>query len=394
MSQFFSRRRWLALGLALAGSARGQSNPAATGAATTASPSASPSPGRNEPVVIGQSAHLSGPLATTFLGVLAGQRLALTQFNARGGVAGRPVQLITLDDGYDVKRCVANVRQLIERERITALFGLASTPNVAAVLPLLAERQVPLVGVYGGSPSLRVQQHPYFFTTTASYRDEVLHMLRNQKTLQRERVALVYQNAAFGQLMRPVVDEAARELGMQVVARVPLEADGSNSVAAAASVAEARPQAVILMAFGPPIVPFIKAARQSVAAPLYAISIANAKALIEAMGDDARGLAITQVIPPPWRSQDALVRDFSAASTRAGTPADYEHFYGYLNLRILLEALKRAGRGVTPAKLVSTLEGMNRVDLGGYTLSFSAGNHHGSSYVDSTIVGPGGRFIR
>lgn len=387
MSQSLSRRHWLALGAAaLAPAVRAQ--PAAS------APAAAGPAGRFEPVNIGQSAHLSGPLAPTFTGVLQGQRLALTQFNARGGVGGRPVQLITLDDGYDPKRCVANVRQLIERERVTALFGLASTPNVAAVLPLLAERQVPLVGIYGGSPSLRVQQHPYFFTTTASYRDEVLHMLRNQKTLQRDRVALVYQNATFGQLMRPVVDEAARELGMQLVARVPLEPDGGNATAVAASLAEARPQAVILMAFGPSIVPFVKAARLGVAAPVYAISIANAKALLEAMGDDARGLAITQVIPPPWRSQDGLVRDFTAASQRAGTPTDYEHYYGYLNLRILLEALKRAGRNVTPARLVATLEGMNRVDLGGYALSFSPTNHHGSSYVDSTIVGPGGRFIR
>lgn len=386
MSQSLSRRRWLALGAAALAPAAHAQTPAAA--------AASAAPGRHQPVLLGQSAHLSGPLAPTFTGVLEGQRLALAQFNARGGVAGRPVQLITLDDGYDARRCVANVRQLIERERVTALFGLASTPNVAAVLPLLAERQVPLVGIYGGSPSLRMQHHPYFFTTMASYRDEVLHMLRNQKTLQRERVALVYQNAAFGQLMRPVVDEAARELGMQLVARVPLEPDGSNGAAAAASLVEARPQAVILMAFGPAIVPFVKAARQSVAAPLYAISIANAKALIEAIGDDARGLAITQVIPPPWRSQDALVRDFTAASHRAGTPTNYEHYYGYLNLRVLLEALKRAGRQVTPARLVATLEGMSRVDLGGYTLSFSPSNHHGSSYVDSTIVGPGGRFIR
>lgn len=388
MSQLIPRRHWLALGAAalspvLSPVVRAQATPA------TASP-----PGRHEPVLIGQSAHLSGPLAPTFQGVLAGQQLALAQFNARGGVAGRPVRLLTLDDGYEPRRCTANVRQLIEREHVTALFGLASTPNVAAVLPLLAERQVPLVGIYGGSPSLRAQQHPFFFTTMASYRDEVLHMLRNQKTLQRDKVALVYQNAAFGQLMRPVVDDAARELGVQMAARVALEPDGSNAAAVAASLAEARPQAVILMAFGPSIVPFIKAVRQSVAAPVYAISIANAKALLEAIGDDARGLAITQVIPPPWRSQDALVRDFSAASSRAGTPTDYEHYYGYLNLRILLEALKRSGRAVTPTRLVATLEGMNRVDLGGYTVSFSPTNHHGSSYVDSTIVGPGGRFIR
>src|SRR5262249_30199776 len=105
----------------------------------------------NAPIVIGQSAHLSGPLASTMTGVVAGQKLALDEFNAKGGVAGRKVQLITLDDAYDPKKCVENVGRLIEQDRVTALFGLASTANVGAVLPLLADKQVPLVGVYTGA---------------------------------------------------------------------------------------------------------------------------------------------------------------------------------------------------------------------------------------------------
>src|SRR5512144_1606709 len=123
-----------------------------------------------EDIVLGQSAHLSGPLAATMNGPLKGQQLAIDEFNRKGGVGGRKVRLITLDDAYDPKRCVENTNTLIEQEHVTSLFGYASTANVGAVLPILAEKKVPLVTAYTGAPALRAKQHPYFFTATASYR--------------------------------------------------------------------------------------------------------------------------------------------------------------------------------------------------------------------------------
>ena len=385
-----TRRRCLALtasATAAAWAGRGWAQTSEAGAAAVSTP------GRGT-VVIGQSAHLSGPLAPTFQGVLKGQQLAVDQFNARGGVNGRPVKLLTLDDGYDPRRCAENCDLLTAREKVVALTGLAATANIAAVLPMLAERQVPLVGVYSGTPTLRLKQHPQFFTTMASYRDEVVQMLRNLKTLQREQVVLVYQNAAFGQLMGPVVDEEAREVGVSIAAKVPLEANGSNAAAAAQAVGAANPQAIILMAFGPSIVPFVKAVRQQAAAPVYAISIANARGVIDALGDDARGLAITQTVPSPLRLADALQRDFAAVTSKAGVPADYEHFFGYVGLRVVLELLRRAGRTLNATTLAPAIERMGRVDLGGYAVTYGPNNHHGSKFVDITIIGPGGRYIR
>ena len=127
-------------------------------------------------ILIGQSAHLSGPLAPSFTAVLKGQSLAVADINARGGIGGRPVRLVTLDDAYDPKRTVANVNRLIDEDKVVALYGLASTASVGATLPILAAKKVPLVGVYTGSPSLRVKHHPYFFTTMASYYDEVVQI--------------------------------------------------------------------------------------------------------------------------------------------------------------------------------------------------------------------------
>jgi branched-chain amino acid transport system substrate-binding protein len=345
-------------------------------------------------IVIGQSAHLSGPLAPTLTAVLKGQDEAIDELNRKGGIGGRKVRLITLDDAYDPKRCHENVKTLIERDKVLALTGLASTANVAAVLPLLAEKQVPLVGVYTGSPSLRQKQHPYFFTAIANYRDEVVQMVKNLATVQRTQIALAYHNSPFGQLMLPVVEEVVKEQGSTLVAKQALAIGGENSVEVCQALAAAKPQAVIFMAFGPALVPFVKAARSQIGVPVYAPSIANSKQLIQILGDDARGLAMTQIVPYPMRATTPLTRDFAAASERAKLPNDFDHFFGYLNMRVLFEGLKRAGKNVTSQSLVAALEGMGKVDIGGYTLNFGPNNHHGSSFVDLMIIGPGGRYLR
>ena len=352
------------------------------------------SSGNDNAIRIGQSAHLSGPLAPFLLPVIKGQEMAIDEVNRKGGINGRPIKLISLDDAYDPKKCAENVHNLIENEKCVALYGLASTPNVMAALPILAEKKVPLVGVYTGSPALRMKQHPYFFTTMASYRDEVVQMVRNLVTLQKPNIGLVFQNAPFGQLMKPVVEEVVKEQGANLVVQAPLEANGSDAVACAQSLAAAKPQAVLFMAFGPSMIPFVKAVRAYVGVPIYAISVGNSPALLKAMGDDARGLAFTQLVPYPFRQTTPLTRDLGAALERAKVEPGYDYMFGYLNMRILIEGIKRAGKVVTSAGIVKGMESMSRVDLGGYTVSYGPNKHHGSNFVEITIVGPGGRWIR
>jgi ABC-type branched-subunit amino acid transport system substrate-binding protein len=341
--------------------------------------------GSNE-IRIGQSAHLTGPLAPSFVPVLKGQDLAIEEVNRKGGIHGRPLKLITLDDAYDAKKCVENVNTLLDKDKVVALYGLASTPNVGAVLPILAEKKVPLVCVYTGSPVLRAKHHPYFFTTMASYRDEVAQMVRNLVTLQKSQIGLVYQNAPFGQLMKPVVEEVAKELGATLVVQSPLEANGSD--------AAARPQAIIFMAFGPSMVAFVKAARAHVGVPIYAVSISNSPQILKALGDEARGLAFTQTVPYPFRQTTPLTRDLAAALSRDKLEPAYDYMFGYLNMRILIEGIRRGGKQVTSQSIVRGMESMTKVDLGGYPLSYGPNKHHGSNFVEITIVGPGGRWMR
>lgn len=352
---------------------------------------AAPSPA-GAAIVIGQSAPVTGPVADAFKGVLTGGKMAFEQINRKGGVNGRPVELKLLDDGYDTKRTVENVKTLIERDNVVALTGLGSTAGVGAVLPLLAEKKVPLVGVYTGAPNLRMKHHPYFFTTQASFKDEVFYSVRNLVTLNSGRIGVVYQNNEFGKLMLPVVEAAIKEQGATLVGAAPLAIDGSDAVAAAQAIAAKQPQAVLMIAVGPSVVGYVKANRAYVGVPIYTIS--TALGVLPALGDDARGLAITQVIPYPWRQTTTMAREFAQECERNKIPVAYDTYGGYLIARFLLEAIRRSGRTVNSETLVKTLETRQSWDYGGINLAFSPSNHHGTNFVETTIVGPRMTFMR
>ncbi len=344
------------------------------------------------PILIGQSAPLTGPLAAAFAGVLAGEKLAIEQVNRKGGVNGRKVELILLDDAYDTRRTVENVGLLIERDKVVALTGLGSTAGVGASLPMLLEKKVPLVGVYTGAPNLRMKHHPYFFTTQASFKDEIAYSVRNLVTLARTRIAVVYQNNDFGKFMLPVAEQAIKEQGATLVGSAALGLDGADAAAAAQTIATVRPQAVLMIAVGPSVVGYVKANRAFVNAPLYTIS--TAVGALPVLGEDARGLAMTQVCPYPWRQTTATAREFGQECSRTGQKVAYDTYGGYLLAHFLMEALDRCGRNVTSENLVRTIESRQGWDYGGVNLAFSPSNHHGTNFVETTIIGPRLSFMR
>ena len=128
--------------------------------------------------------------------------------------------------------------------------------------------------------------------------------------------------------------------------------------------------------------------------PVYALSLAGTAAMLNLLGDSARGVAVTQVVPYPMRQTTPLTRQFGAAMTKARLAPTYDRMWGYLNASILVEVLRRAGPNPTPASIVSTMERMGTVDIGGYRLNFDSDNHHGSNFVEITMVGTGGQYVR
>lgn len=346
------------------------------------------------PLRIGQCLPLTGPLGPVVRPIAEGQKLLLDAVNAQGGVHGMPVELVTLDDAASPPRTLEHTQALLDQHGVVALFGYAFVPGIVRALPLLDERRVPLIGVYNGADILRTEPRPWLFTTTASLRDEVSAMVQNLATLNTRKVAVAYQNNELGRFMLPQVEALAAQHRVELLAKQPVEPDGSNAQAAVAAVASSGAQAVLLLAAGAAVLHFMKSMPAAYRVPVYALSLAGTTALVEQLGPLARGMAFTQVVPFPMRQTSPITRRFGSAVAAAQLPASYDRMWGYLNASILVEVLKRSGPKPTPAAVRDAVEKMNDVDIGGYRLQYGSHKRHGSNFVEITMVDANGRFIR
>ena len=345
-------------------------------------------------ILIGRSTALSGGMAPFLAPIHEGQEAAIEDANAKGGIGGRKIRIVSLDDGFDPRRTLEIARQLSENDAVVALLGVSGTSQVMALLPYLAEARLPLIGVYTGSPAVRAQQHPYLFTTRASYADELVKIVRNLVAVQSSRIAVVYENNDFGKLLLPLVEKTITAEGASLAGSHALAPTGEDAATAAKTLAAQKPQAVLLVAAGPPVVAYVKANRAHLGVPVYTLSLGAGSAVLKALGEEARGLAVARTGPSPTKPTIQLTRDFQASMKRHGKPADYDRYTGYMDARVLIEGLRAAGPGVTRASLVQAMEGLGTLDLGGYTYQFSPQNHHGSNFVDIAVVGSGGVYLQ
>ena len=345
-------------------------------------------------ILIGRSTALSGGMAPFLAPIHEGQEAAIEDANAKGGIGGRKIRIVSLDDGFDPRRTLENARQLNEKDAVVALLGVSGTSQVMALLPYLAQAKLPLISVYTGSPAVRAQQHPYLFTTRASYADELVKIVRNLVAVQSSRIAVVYENNDFGKLLLPLVEKTITAEGASLAGSHALAPTGEDAATAAKTLAAQKPQAVLLVAAGPPVVAYVKANRAHLGVPVYTLSLGAGSAVLKALGEEARGLAVARTGPSPTKPTIQLTRDFQASMKRHGKPADYDRYTGYMDARVLIEGLRAAGPGVTRASLVQAMEGLGTLDLGGYTYQFSPQNHHGSNFVDIAVVGSGGVYLQ
>ena len=344
-------------------------------------------------IPVGRITALSGSMAPFLTPIHEGHDAAIADANAQGGIGGRKIRLVTLDDGFDAKRTLEQARVAIEKEGVVSLFGVPGTSQVMALLPYLAQTKVPLISIYTGSPAVRASNSPYLFTTRANYADELLKIVRNLMTLQNTRIGVAYENNDFGKLLLPLVEKVMAAEGATLAGAQALESSGQNAKEAAQALGAQKPQAVLLVAAGPSVPAYVRANRAELGVPIYTLSLGAGAAVLKALGKDAHGLAVTRTGPSPTKPTLQITRDFQASMKRHGHPIDYDHYTGYMDARVLIEGLRAAGPGVTATGLIQAMEGLNPLDLGGFTYRFSPQNRHGSTYVDIAVVGPDGRYI-
>lgn len=346
---------------------------------------------------IGQSIALSGPLGDLGQAMHQGAKACFAAVNAKGGIHGRAIHLQVRDDGYEVPRAVANAQGFLADKDCFALFNCMGTPMIGAMLPEVLKSGMPFFAPFTGALLARPAGARNVFNIRASYPDEAEQLVQHLATIGIRRIAIAYQNNAFGKEVYEGARIAMDKHKLTGAVAVTVENNGSDAAAAAARLAAAAPEAVLVGLAGKPTLDFVKAIRaERRGLPLYALSVLGAAATLRALGDDATGIAVSQVVPSPANTVVPVVRDFQQAWKQAGVELEPSHLAleGYVNARVFCEVLRRAGRNPTRAAFIDAAWGVKRHDLGGFEVNFTEPGRNASRFVELTMVGRDGRFIR
>jgi ABC-type branched-subunit amino acid transport system substrate-binding protein len=350
-------------------------------------------------ILLGQPAALTGPLAELAPDIVNGSKVYFDSVNEMGGVYGRKIRTLTMDDGYMVANTVKVVSHMIDKEPVFALMNMTGTSNVAAVLPLLdkVNPPLPLIAPFTGADLMRVPPINHVFNIRASYGDEAEKIVQHLATLGTQRIAVLWSNNGFGKDGLAGVEKALEKRGMKIYANAPIEQNASDTDKAVAALHDARPEVIIMITAGAPTVSFIKAYNKvRKGMQFYTLSVMGNQATLRALGKDGVGVVVTTVVPFPWDVTHPLAREYRAAMLKSGFSSNLSFlgFESYINAKVLVEGLRLAGKDLSRKKFVDALAGMKRLDLGGFTVGFGKDSRQGSHYVGLTIVSPGEKFTK
>ena len=353
-------------------------------------------------ITLGMSVPLSGPNGAYGMDMRQTIDAYFESINKSGGVHGRKLELVALDDGYETERAVANTKTLINNKNVLALLSFyGSSPTTEAMNKVFGPAKVPLVGTISGAGTLREPlsanaNSRYMFHVRTSYADETAVIVKYLAGLGMSRIAVFYQNDGFGKSGLDGITAALSHYKLAPVAIGTVERNSLDVTKAVQSIAKSNAQAVIMVTLYKPTAAFINAMKQAGQYPmLMALSPVGTEQLIAELGNTStRGLGISQVVPYPWNASIPVVREYQKFSAKPGTYS-YYGMEGYLMARTMVEGLKRiSSKEPTRERLISALESLNNTDFGGFKVNYSPTERQGSSFVELTVLGENGKLLK
>jgi len=350
----------------------------------------------SDKIVFGQAAALDGPASALGQGMKMGLEAAFAEINAAGGVKGRKLELKSIDDGYEPTKSIEAAKKLLEEDKVFALVGAVGTPTAAATQPIATAAGAPFIGAFTGAEFLREPHKPLVLNIRASYFQETEAMVeRLTKDLGATKIAIMYQDDAFGQAGLAGVKKALDKRQMQLAGEGTFERNTVAVKAALLSIKKAEPQAVIMISPYKPAAEFIKLAKQiKLDATFVNISFVGSDALAMELGAAGAGVVITQVVPFPKDAAIPVVGRYHA-SLKASAPDAQPGFVsleGYLVGRAIAAALEKVDGDLTRQAMIDAVQKAGSLDLGGFKLSYSATSNRGSDQVFLTVIQPDGSF--
>lgn len=339
-------------------------------------------------VKIGMVNVQTGPAAGLGKGMRYGAEALFKAVNGKGGVHGRKINMVVGDDGYEPDKAIDETLKMIEQQKVFSLFGYVGTPTANAVLPIVKEMDVPLVGAFTGAMSLRQPVTQQVFNVRASYDDEAETLVAHFIAKGAKSVAVFYQDDGFGSAVLSGTDKALKKRNMAIAAKGTFQRNTLAIKTGLAAMLDAKPDAVVMVGTYAPLAAFIREARAAgLKSQLATVSFVGTDNLVSEVGKDGDGVFISQVVPFPDDNDLPIQRECREAVAAHGSEKlGFVNFEGCITAKVMVAALERAGKEPGRSELVSALQGMQGLDIGGLKLSFAASNHQALSDVFLTQI--------
>ena len=346
-------------------------------------------------ILIGHSVPLSGSNKDLGEDIRNGALAYFRKVNDAGGINGRKFELVSLDDGNEVKRSGENTQTLIEKQGVFALFGYASATLSRPALPFVERYKVPFIHPFTGADPMRVF-NKYVYNVRASYADELEKIVNHFAPFGVKRIAIVYYDDVIGKENLNAVERALKKRNYEVVSKAAFKDRAKPDIETGVKeVAKGQPDVVILTTLYKTSSDFIKLAnRTGLHAQMVSNSFPGASALAKELGKDGHGVIVATVVPPFSQASLSVVAEYRAAMEKQFGRKDFSFtsLESYIGAKVLAEGVRRAGPKLTRESFMHALDNLSNYDVGGYVVSFSPTNHNGSSFVELTIIGKDGNF--
>ena len=344
---------------------------------------------------IGMVAGFSGPVAGIVQESAEGARLYFDAVNAQGGVKGQNIELITQDDKYQPALAAAAARSLASQGVLGLMLSRGTDPT-EALLPVLKENRMPLIAPATGAASLREPVQPWVYHLRASYEREAERAVKHLAGIGVKRITIVQVSDPFGNDAGKGAIKGLDDMKLRALSHLRYDRNKPDLAPTMQAIAKAGIEAVVLIGPAYAVVEGVNALRAAGSTAHVATLSNNASSeFVKQLGENARGIVVTQLFPYERSTANPLVREALGLAKSAGrgelTPAQLE---GFAAAKLVVETLKRSsGKDVSRESFAKALDGA-RVDLGGLQVHYSEKDHNGLEFTDVSIVGPDGKFWR
>ena len=343
-------------------------------------------------IVVGQSAPLTGSNADIGKDIRDGAAAYFRKVNEAGGINGKAIELVSLDDKNDRKIAGANAAKLVNENNAIALFGFASATLSLDAMPVVKDKRVPFFAPFTGADAIH-RQNGMVFVMRASYADELVKILDYWRGMGADRVTVLHYDDEIGNQNYATVERIMKQAGKTAVG-IKFERNGNVTAAQIDQIIKSDPQAVVnttLYGTAAKVLKMLRAANKPF--NMTSLSFVGPSQLAKEAGADASGVSVAGVVPPPPKTLVPVVKECGEAVKKAGiAELNYTNLEGCIAAKVLVEALRRSGANPTRESLYKALTNLGTYDAGGYVVHFAPDVRAGSHYVELAVISKGGQF--